>query len=351
MALWRKKKRPDVVGLDIGTSAVKAVELRPRGSGYELVGFGMAYVPAGAIQGGEIKEPEAVQQAIRQALTRGGVQATDAVIGVSGGSVIAKRVNLPKMSESELGDSIRWEAEQHIPFDIDDVNIDFQILRQDGPQLEVMLVAVKKGKVQSYVDVVAACGLSVAVVDVDVFALETQHELNETNGGNEVVALVNIGHETTNTNILQGGRNVYARDIFVGGRQYTSTVAQRFDLAPTEAEAIVRGEPGSVGWAEVEPVLDLVSQEIGQEIQRTLDYFGTTAEHERIQRIFLSGGCALIPGLQEFLAGQWGIEVVRANPFKRLDVGAGIDGTTVEKLAPLASVATGLAMRYPDDRK
>ena len=106
-----------------------------------------------------------------------------------------------------------------------------------------------------------------------------------------------------------------------------------------------------MSWVEVEPVLDLVSQEIGQEIQRTLDYFGTTAEHERIQRIYLSGGCALIPGLQEFLAGQWGIEVIRANPFKRVDVGTGTDAGMVEKLAPLASVATGLAMRYPDDRK
>ena len=308
-------------------------------------------MPAGAIQGGEVKQPDAVQQAIRQALVQGGVQATEAVIGVSGGSVIAKRVNLPKMSESELGESIRWEAEQHIPFDIDDVNIDFQILRQDGPQLEVMLVAVKKSKVQSYADVVEACGLNVVVVDVDVFALETQYQHNEPGQGNEVVALVNIGHETTNTNILQGGVNVYARDIFVGGRQYASTIAQRFDLAPAEAEAIVRGEQGSVSWVEVEPVLDLVSQEIGQEIQRTLDYFGTTAEHERIQRIFLSGGCALIPGLQEFLAGQWGIEVIRANPFKRVEVGTGTDAGMVEKLAPLASVATGLAMRYPDDRK
>ena len=244
MTFWKKKKRPEVVGLDIGTSAVKVVELRPKGSAYELGGFGIAHVPAGAIQGGEVKQPDAVQQAIRQALVQGGVQATEAVIGVSGGSVIAKRVNLPKMSESELGESIRWEAEQHIPFDIDDVNIDFQILRQDGPQLEVMLVAVKKGKVQSYADVVEACGLNVVVVDVDVFALETQYQHNEPGQGNEVVALVNIGHETTNTNILQGGMNVYARDIFVGGRQYASTIAQRFDLAPAEAEAIVRGRAG-----------------------------------------------------------------------------------------------------------
>jgi type IV pilus assembly protein PilM len=308
-------------------------------------------VAPAAIQGGEIRQPAAVQQAIRQALDTGGIQATDAVIGVSGGSVIAKRVTMPKMSEDELAESIRWEAEQHIPFDIDDVNLDFQILRQDGPQLEVMLVAVKKGKVQSYADVVAATGLSVVVVDADVFALETQHEHAVGQPSGDVVALVNIGHETTNTNILQGGVNVFARDIFVGGRQYGATLAQRFDLAPQDAEALVRGEPGAVSWAEVEPVLDLVSQELGQEVQRTLDYFGTTAEHERIQRILLSGGCALIPGLPDFLAGQWGIEVNLSNPFDRIQVGSGVDAEVVRKVAPMAAVATGLAMRFPGDRK
>jgi type IV pilus assembly protein PilM len=269
---------------------------------------------------------------------------------MSGGAVIAKRVTLPKMSEAELSESIRWEAEQHIPFDIEDVELDFQVLRQDGPQLEVMLVAVKKGKVQSYVDAVAEAGLNVLLADVDVFALETQYEHNF-QGERDVVALVNIGHETTNTNILQGGQNVYARDIFVGGKQYSTTIAQRFDLSLPDADALVRGKEGSVSWAEIEPVLDLVSQELGQEIQRTLDYFGTTAEHERIQRIFLSGGCALIPGLQDFLSSQWGIEVSPADPFKRVKLTAGLNPDAVKKLAPLATVATGLAMRYPDDRK
>ena len=354
MALFKRKKRPQVVGLDIGSAFVKAVELRPIGNDYELVGFGMGPVPPGAIEQSEIKQPAAVQSAIRQALEQGRIQATDASIGMSGGSVIAKRVTLPKMSEAELAESIRWEAEQHIPFDIEDVELDFQILRQQGPQLEVMLVAVKKGKVQSYVDAVAEAGLGVVVVDVDVFALETQYDYNfagETAGETDVVALVNIGHETTNTNILQGGVNVYARDVFVGGKQYSSTIAQRFDLTPADADALVRGKQGSVSWAEIEPVLDLVSQELGQEIQRTLDYFGTTAEHERIQRIFLSGGCALIPGLQDFLSSQWGIEVQPADPFKRIKLGPGLNEDVVQKLAPLAAVATGLAMRYPDDRK
>ncbi len=350
MGLFKRKKRPQVVGLDIGSAFVKAVELRPVGNDFELVGFGMAQVPHGAVEGGEIKQPAGVQAAIRKALDEGRIQATEAVIGMSGGAVIAKRVTLPKMSEAELVESIRWEAEQHIPFDIEDVELDFQTLRQDGPQLEVMLVAVKKGKVQSYADVVAEAGLNVCVVDVDVFALETVHEHNF-QGEKEVVALVNIGHETTNTNILQGGVNVYARDIFVGGKQYAATLAQRFDLSPQDADALVRGKQGQVSWAEIEPVLDLVSQELGQEIQRTLDFFGTTAEHERIQRIHLSGGCALVPGLQDFLSSQWGIEVTAADPFKRIKLGSGLNADVIQKLAPLATVATGLAMRYPDDRK
>ena len=350
MALFGRKKRPQVVGLDVGSSSVKAVELRLSGSEYELGGFGIAQVPHGAIEGGDIKQPAAVQSAIRQALEQARTQASTATIGMSGGSVIAKRVTLPKMSEAELNESMRWEAEQHIPFDIEDVELDFQVLRQDGPQQEVMLVAVKKGKVRSYMEVVEGAGLSVGVVDVDVFALETQYEHNFA-GESDVVALVNIGNETTNTNILQGGVNVYARDIFIGGRQYAATIAQRFDLPLADAEALVRGQPGQISWAEIEPVLDLVSQELGQEIQRTLDYFGTTAEHERIQRIFLSGGCALLPGLQEFLSSQWGIEVTPANPYKRIRLGAGVNGEQVQKLAPLAAVATGLAMRYPDDRK
>jgi type IV pilus assembly protein PilM len=350
MALFKRRKRPQVVGLDIGSAFVKAVELRSVGNDYELVGFGMAPVPNGTLEGGEVKQPAALQTAVRQSLEQGRIESTEAVIGMSGGSVIAKRVTLPKMSEAELRESIRWEAEQHIPFDIEDVELDFQVLKQDGPQLEVMLVAVKKGKVGSYADAVAAAGLNVAVVDVDVFALETQYEYNFP-GDKDVVALVNIGHETTNTNILQGGVNVYARDVFVGGKQYSATIAQRFDLSPADADAVVRGKQGPVSWAEVEPVLDLVSQELGQEIQRTLDYFGTTAEHERIQRIFLSGGCALVPGLQDFLSSQWGIEVQPANPFKRVKIGSGLNADVVQKLAPLATVATGLAMRYPDDRK
>jgi type IV pilus assembly protein PilM len=348
MALFKRRKRPQMVGLDIGSSAVKAVEFRPVGDEYELVGVGIAQVPYGAIEGGDIRQPDAVRDAIRQALDQGRIQATQAAIGMSGGAVIAKRVTLPKMSEVDLANSIRWEAEQHIPFEIEDVELDYQVLRQEGPQTEVMLVAVKKGKVKSYADVVQSANLSVSVVDVDVFALETQHEYNHPNE-TEVVALVNVGHETTNTNILQGGTNVYARDIFVGGRQYATTVAQRFDLSPAEADALVRGKQGPVSWAEIEPVLDLVSQELGQEIQRTLDYFGTTAEHERIQRIFLSGGCALIPGLQDFLASQWGIEVAVADPFSRIKLGSG-SADSVRKLAPLAAVAAGLAMRHPDDR-
>ncbi|MBI2460162.1 MAG: type IV pilus assembly protein PilM [Candidatus Rokubacteria bacterium] len=351
MALFGKRKA-HVIGVDIGSSAVKVVELKRAGSGYQLAAFGMAEVPLGAIEGGEIREPGAVQAAIGSALADSKTDATDAVIGVSGGSVIAKRVKLPKMSEAELAESIRWEAEQYIPFDIDDVNLDFQIVAGGGPQIDVMLAAVKKGKVESYAEVAKAAGLNVVVVDADVFALETQYEHNYAGETNEVVAIVNIGHENTNTNILQGGVSVYARDIFMGGARYASSIAQRFNLPLPEAEAVLRGKEGSVAWAQVGPVLELVSQELGQEIQRTLDYFGTTAEHERLDRIFLSGGCALIPGLRDFLSSQWGIDVSLADPFRQVKIAApGVSPDEIQRVAPLATVATGLAMRSPDDRR
>lgn len=351
MALFGRRKA-HVVGVDIGSSAVKVVELKRAAGGYQLVAFGIAEVPFGAVEGGEIRQPAAVQAAVGNALQQAKTDATDAVIGVSGGSVIAKRVKLPKMSEAELEESIRWEAEQYIPFDIDDVNLDFQIVGGEGPQTEIMLAAVKKGKVESYVEVAKAAGLNVVVVDADVFALETQYEHNYAGEIDEVVAMVNIGHENTNTNILQGGVSVYARDIFMGGARYAAAIAQRFNLPLPEAEAVLRGKEGGIGWTQVGPVLDLVSQELGQEIQRTLDYFGTTAEHERIDRIFLSGGCALIPGLKDFLSAQWGIEVALAEPFRQVKVAApSVPPEQIQRMAPLATVATGLAMRSPDDRR
>ncbi len=352
MALFGKRKRTQVVGLDIGSSSVKAIAVKRVGSNYHLVGFGLVEIPSGVVEGGEIRNPGKVQAAISAALNQGNIETKDAVIGVSGGSVIAKRVKVPKMSQSELEESIRWEAEQHIPFDTDDVNLDFQIVGSGGQEIEVMLVAVKKGRVESYVEVAEAAGLRVVVADADVFALENQYEVNYPELKGEVVALVNVGAEVTNTNIIQRGNCVYARDILFGGRQIVGALGRRLGIDPAQAEPLLRDpDAGGSFGSEVENVTDSVTQELGTEIQRTLDYFGTTGEHERISQILLGGGCALLPGLRERLTSQWGIEVGIMDPFRHVQAGGEHSMDEIKALGPRLAVAMGLATRWPGDRR
>ena len=352
MALFGRRKRQQVVGLDIGSSSVKVVEVKRVGSSYHLVSLGLAEISSGAIEGGEIRDSSRVRAAISAALNQAKVATKDAVIGVSGGSVIAKRVKLPKMSRTELEESIRWEAEQHIPFDTDDVNLDFQIVGSAGQEIEVMLVAVKKGRVESYVDAADASGLHVVVVDADVFALENQFEVNYPELKGEVVALVNVGAEVTNTNIIQRGNCVYARDILFGGRQIVGALARRLGIDPAQAEPLLRDPDAGGGFGpEVENVTDSVTQELGTEIQRTLDYFGTTGEHERISQILLGGGCALLPGLRERLTSQWGIEVGILDPFRKVRAEMeDLPVNEIKALGPRLAVAVGLAMRGPGDQ-
>ncbi len=351
MALFGKRKRTQVVGLDIGSSSVKAIEVKRVGSNYHLVGFGLVEIPSGVIEGGEIRNPAKVQAAISAALNQGNIETKDAVIGVSGGSVIAKRVKVPKMSQAELEESIRWEAEQHIPFDTDDVNLDFQIVGREGQEIEVMLVAVKKGRVESYVEVAEAAGLHVVVADADVFALENQYEVNYPELKGEVVALVNVGAEVTNTNIIQRGNCVYARDILFGGRQIVGALGRRLGIDPAQAEPLLRDpDAGGSFGSEVENVTDSVTQELGNEIQRTLDYFGTTGEHERISQILMGGGCALLPGLRERLTSQWGIEVGIMDPFRNVQAGGEHSMDEIKALGPRLAVVMGLATRWSGDR-
>ena len=351
MALFGKRKRTQVVGLDIGSSSVKAIEVKRVGSNYHLVGFGLVEIPSGVVEGGEIRNAAKVQAAISAALNQGTIETKDVVIGVSGGSVIAKRVKVPKMSQAELEESIRWEAEQHIPFDTDDVNLDFQIVGSVGQEIEVMLVAVKKGRVESYVEVAEAAGVHVVVADADVFALENQYEVNYPELRGEVVALVNVGAEVTNTNIIQRGNCVYARDILFGGRQIVGALARRLGIDPAQAEPLLRDpDAGGSFGSEVENVTDSVTQELGTEIQRTLDYFGTTGEHERISQILMGGGCALLPGLRERLTSQWGIEVGIMDPFRNVQAGGEHSMDEIKALGPRLAVAMGLATRWPGDR-
>jgi type IV pilus assembly protein PilM len=350
------KKRKEVFGLDLGSSSLKIVQLRPAGAGYELQAFALIELPPDSIREGTIREPMAVIDGLREAVQKAGVGTKDAVIGVSGHSVITKKIRLPKVSARELAESIQLEAEHHIPFAIDDVYMDYQVMgnvADEGGGMEVVLAVVKKAKVNEYLAVVQEADLNPVVVDVDAFALENQFELNYPEMMEEVVALIDMGASVIKTNVLRRGVSVFARDIAFGGNHYTDAISQRLNLPYERAEAAKRGQDGSgVHWNDLVPILESVSRELSLEVQRTFDYFASTAEADRIDRVLLSGGCAKLPGIDAFLASSWGIPVEIIRPFQNIQFDPQrFSANEIHMAGPQAAIAVGLALRQPGDKQ
>jgi type IV pilus assembly protein PilM len=343
------RKRQDAFGLDIGSSAVKVVQLRQTGGSYGLAALASVPLPPEAISEGMIKEPAPVVEAIREAKGQAGIRSRDAVVGLSGRELIIKKVQIPDIPAKELDDAIQLEAEHHIPFAIDEVFLDYHTVGRHDGVLDLILVAVKKSKVTDCMSVVDEAGFTPAVVDVDSFALGNQYELNHPNLGDETVALVDIGASTMKTNVLRGGASIFARDIPFGGNNYTQAIAQHLRIALDQAEAAKLGKDVGVPWDSIVPALEAVSRELSLEIQRTFDYFASTAESERIGKIVLAGGCSLLPGLADYLASTWSIPVDVTRPFDRIEVG-GAHAATVTAAGPALAVAVGLGLRYAGDK-
>jgi type IV pilus assembly protein PilM len=340
-------KRTQSFGLDIGSSAVKVVQLRQAGDGYALDGLGVVPLAPDTIADGTVKDPSTVIAAIRQAAAEAGVTGVDAVIGICGRELIIKKIEVPAVPEKELAGAIQLEAEHHIPFAADEVFLDHQVVgRRDGV-MDLILVAVKKAKVIEYAGLVEAAGFTPAVVDVDGFAVENQYEANGAERTDEAVALIDIGAAVMKTNVTRGGASIFARDIPFGGNRYTDAIASALAVSFEQAEAAKLGGGGDA--ATITTAIESVSRELALEVQRTFDYFASTADSERIGKIVLSGGCAQLPGLTEYLAATWGIPVETAQPFSRIDAGrfAGSAATA----GPSLAVAVGLALRRPGDKE
>jgi type IV pilus assembly protein PilM len=348
-------RKKAAVGLDIGSSAIKLVQLGEKAGGYELKSFGIVPLPPDAIGEGSIKDPPLIVDAIREAHGKAGVKGKDVVIGVSGHSLIMKKIPLPRVTPKDLAEAIQLEAEHHIPFAIDDVYLDYHVVeesRGEGGMMDVILVAVKKAKVDEYVGVTQGAGLNPVVVDVDAFALENQFELNHPDRGQETVALIDLGASVMKTNVVRGGVSIFARDTAFGGHNYTQAIARRLNIPWDKAEAAKCGQeiPG-VRWDDLVPSLEAVSRELSLEIQRSFDYFTSLTEADRIDRIVLSGGSAKLPGIDAFLSASWSIPVEMVKPFQTIQVPA--DRFSAEELdpfAPMLAVAVGLGIRRPGDK-
>lgn len=343
----------DPIALDIGSTFIKLVHVKGSGKNFQLAKLGMISLPPEVIVEGAVMDAGRVVDAIKELLSSQKVSTKQVVLSVSGSSVIIKRVTVTDMSDEELAESIKWEAEQYIPFSIDDVNIDFQKLGP-GPaegQADVLLVAVKKDKINDYINLVKEAGLEPVVMDVDAFALANMYELNYALESG-TTALLNIGASVMNINILRDGMSIFTRDITVGGNRYSEALQRDFGLSYEDAEKIKQG--GDAEGADREQVAQTISaitEDIVAEIQRSFDFFRSTTGSETVQRILVSGGCAKINRFTSILSERMEVPVEVTSPFKNIKVDPKkFDTAYMESVAPMFGVAVGLAIRRAGDR-
>ena len=347
---WKK----DLVGLDIGSSAVKAVELRHGRGACSLAAFGVAPLPAGAVDGadGSIADRDAVVRAVRTLLDGRGFKTRAVALALAGNAVMVRRIELPAMSPAELDASIYWEARQHVPFPAEEVTLDYKVLRApSGPEAagstDVLLVAARKDRVAEYAGVVEQAGCTPAVIDVDVFALLNAHELNYGGDAAAVLALIDVGASAASVTVVAGGQPVGTRALPLGARSYQDALRGELGLEPVEAARIVQPQPGAAPAAdEARGVLRSVSERIAAEIADTLDFFRGSGPIDELGALVLCGGGARVAGLADALAARQQVPVHVLDPFRRV---AGTSGRYADERT-LAAVAVGLALRQAGDR-
>ncbi len=337
-----------IVGLDIGSSSIKAVELKKAKGNIEVAHVGFEPLASDIVVDSMIVDSGSVSNAISKIFGESAIAAKAVATSVSGHSVIVKKISIPTMSDSELADHIQTEAAQHIPFDIADVNIDYQILSEDlsGPQMDVLLVAVKKDKILNYTNVLSLAGKAPAVVDIDAFALQNCYEYNYDPAPGSTVALLNLGASVMNINIVKGTTPLFTRDVSVGGNQYTDSLQKELDLSFDDAEKLKLGQKvGTVSEEAKAPILQQVTEIIVLEIQKTFDFFRATAPGEHIEKIYLAGGSSQVPGLMEALRQEFSLPVEVLNPFQRVLPPDNAPPEIVQQNPGQLAVAVGLALR------
>lgn len=300
---WGAKAKP-LVGVDIGSSAVKVAALKRTGNSYQLESLGIEYLPPDCIVDGVIISKLPVADAINRIFKSKGIHNKQIATSISGSSVIVKKIALPAQMEEEVEESIQWEAEQYIPFDIADVNLDYQIVGNtpEGNRLEVILVAAKREKIADQTSVVSMAGKVCRIVDIDAFALQNVYEINYDPQPTNVVALLNVGSAVMNVNIVRGREFLFTRDIAMGGNHYNDFLQKELNISFEESENYKRnGAPTPELQRRTLATLASVSEILVLEIQKTLDYFKTTSRMEDIREIFISGGASRTPGFQACL--------------------------------------------------
>ncbi len=344
-------KKKSVAGLDIGSSSIKMIELDGKPNSLNLVSLGFENLPGDTIIDGQIMEMNVVSDVISSVCVNNQVKADQVVTGVSGHSVIIKNIVLPAMSSEELEESIDWHAEEHIPYDLADVSLDYQVTAETADSTHVLIAACKRDRIDNIKQAIQLAGKQPVVIDVDTFALQNCYEANYDPTEDDVVTLLNIGASTMNINIVKGTRSLFSRDITVGGSQFTDVLQRSLGLNFQQAEALKRGVNDAVDTVEeksIEPLMSNVTEIVAMEIQKTFDFYrATTDDNEtQVQKILISGGGSKLAGLAGELSQRLELQVEMLDPFRKINVDTKkFDPEYLNEIMPEMAVAVGLAIR------
>jgi len=347
--LFGKKKI--VAGLDVGSSSIKMVELSGKMNSLNLVGLGFENLPDDTIVDGQIMELNVVADVINNICANHQMSANQVVTGVSGHSVIIKNIVLPPMSQEELEESIDWHAEEHIPYDLADVSLDYHITAEAEESTSVLIAACKRERIDNIKQAIQLAGKLPVVIDVDTFALQNCYEVNYLPDDSQVVTLLNIGASTMNVNIVKGNRSLFTRDITVGGSQFTDVLQRSLGISFQQAEAVKRGVMEAAEGVEeksIEPLINDVTEIVAMEIQKTFDFYRATTEDSEVvvQKILISGGGSKLAGLAEDLSTRLELPVEVLDPFRQIKVDTRkFDPDYLSEIMPEMAVAVGLAVR------
>lgn len=344
MGLFGRKKTS--IGLDIGSGLVKVAVIEHGKGEPELTKVAIAPLLADAIVEGEVMDPGIVAEAARNALAAAGISGRPVITAVGGRDVIIKKIQIDRVKEQQARELIRWEAEQHVPFDMESVELDFQILDPDaeGLEMNVLLVAAKRDLIENKLRLLTDAEVAPSVVDVDAFALHNAFEVNYPEAMSGVVCLVNIGHEVTNINIMEDGVPLLTRDIAVGTRRFREDLQRERGLSAEEADGLLQGYDRS---PHLQTVTETRGEEIATGIERAAAFLASSSRvTNKLRAAYTSGGGSRVPGLTDALAARLRIPVEQANPLQRLRVRDGaFDSLVIDDVAPLLMLPIGLALR------
>ena len=351
---WFKRKKPPLLGIDISSTAVKLLELSKPGDRYRVESYAVEPLPPNSVVEKNIADVEAVGEAVRRAVKRSGTRTRDAAAAVAGSAVITKIVQMPGgLKDEEMENQILLEADQYIPYPLEEVSLDFEVLgpsEKNPDMVDVLLAASRSENVDLRVAALEMGGLNPKIIDIEAYALENAFRLvaEQLPGGarEQTVAVVDIGATMTTLNVLHDLKIIYTREQVFGGKQLTEEIMRRYGLSYEEAGMAKR--QGGLPDNYVTEVLEPFKEAMAQQVSRSLQFFFSSSQYNAVDQIVLAGGSASIPGVDELIEGKLGVPTTIANPFADMALSSRVKPQALSNDAPAMMIACGLALRSFD---